>query len=65
MITGGTYGMVFQEYSLRVRSSFSVVFCWSIVSKKTSSACALPVDSKFTSIGLVRISSLILGIYFQ
>ena len=44
--------------SLRFQSSFSVVSCWSVVSKKTGSSCAVPIDSMFTSIGFVGMSSL-------
>ena len=58
-MTGGSLGMAFRASSLRFLSSFSVVSCWPVVSKKTSSSCAMPVDSMFTSIGFVRTSSLI------
>ena len=63
-MTGGTLGMVFWASSLRFQSSFSVVSSWSVGSKKTVSSCAAPVDSMFTSIGFVGMSSLIFKIVF-
>ena len=53
MTTGGSLGMAFRASSLRFQNSFSVVSFWSVVSKKTGSSCAMPVDSKFTSIDFV------------
>ena len=58
-MTGGSSGMVFRASSLRFQSSFSVVSSWSVGSKKTVSSGAMPVDSMFTSIGFVGMSSLI------
>ena len=59
MMTGGSLCMAFRASFLRFQSSFSVVSCWSVVSKKTVSSCAMPVDSRFTSIYFVGMSSLI------
>ena len=53
MTTGGLLGLAFLASYLRFQSSFSVVSCWSVVSKETGSSCAMPVDSMFTSIGCV------------
>ena len=36
-----------------------------MLSKKTSSSCAMPVDSMFASIGFVEMSSLIFEIIFS
>ena len=47
-MTGGSVGMEFRTSPLRFQSSFSVVSCWSVGSKKTGSSCAMPVDSIFT-----------------
>ena len=58
-MTGGSLGMAFRAPSLRFQSSFSVVSCWFVGSIKTVSSCAMPVDSMFTSIGFVGMSSLI------
>ena len=44
---------------------FSVVSGWSLVLKKSGSSCARPVDSMFTSIGFVGMSSLIFKIIFS
>ena len=52
-MTGGSLGMAFCASYLRVQCSSSVVFCWSVVSKKTGSSCAMPVDSMITPIGFV------------
>ena len=65
LMTGGSLGMAFRASSLRFQSSFSVVSCWSVVSKKTGSSCAMPVDSMYTSIGFVGLSSLIFKIIFS
>ena len=64
-MTGGSLGMAFRASSLRFQNSFSVVFCWSVGSKKTVSCCAMPVDSMFSSIGFVGMSSLIFSIIFS
>ena len=64
-MTGGSLGLAFRSSSLRFQSSFSVVFCWSVVTKKTGSSCAMPVDSMFTSIDFVEISSLIFRVIFS
>ena len=64
-MTGGSLGMAFQASSLRFQSSFPVVSCWSVASKKTVSFCAMPVDSMFTSIGFVGMSSLIFKVFFR
>ena len=64
-MTGGSLGMAFRASSLRFQSSFSVVSSWSVGSKKTVSPCAMPVDSLFTSIGFVGMSSLIFNIIFS
>ena len=40
-----------------------MVSCWGVVSEKTGSSFALPVDSMFTSIGFVGMSSLIFKIF--
>ena len=58
-MTGSSLGMAFRASSLRFQSSFSVVSSRSVGSKKTVSSCAMPVDSMFTSIGFVGMSSLI------
>ena len=63
-MTGGSLGMAFQASFLRFQSSFSAVSCWSLVSKKAGSSCAMPVDSMFTSIGFVGRSSLIFILIF-
>ena len=65
VMIGGSLGMAFRASSLRVQGSFSVVSCWSVVSKKTASSCAMPVDSMFISIGFVGMSSLIFKIIFS
>ena len=57
-MTGGSLGMAFRASSLRFHSSFSVVCSWSVVSEKTGSSCAMLVDSMFTSIDFVGMSSL-------
>ena len=64
-MSGRSLGMAFRDSSLRVQSSFSVVCCWSVVSLKTGSSCAMPVDSMFTSIGFVGMSSLIFKMIFS
>ena len=64
-MTGGSLGMAFRACSLRCQSSSSVVFCWSVVSMKTDSSCAMPVHLMFTSIGFVGMSSLIFKIFFS
>ena len=64
-MTGESLGMAFRASSLRFQSSFSVVSSWFVGSKKTVSSCAMPVDSMFTSIGVVGISSLIFKIIFS
>ena len=64
-MTGGSIGMAFPASSLHVQSSFSVVSCWSVVSKKTGSSYAMPIDSMFTSIGSIGMSSLIFRIFFR
>ena len=58
-MTGGSLGMAFRTSSLRLQRSFSVVSWWPVVSKKTGSSCAMPLDSTFTSSGFVGMSSLI------
>ena len=57
--------MAFRASSLSFQSSFSVVSCWSVVSKKTGYSCAMPVDSTFISIGFIGMSSLIFKILFS
>ena len=52
--------MSFPASSLRFESSFCAVCCWSVVSKKTISFSAMPVDPIFTSISFVGMSFLIL-----
>ena len=64
-MTGGSLGMAFHTSSLRFQSSFSVVSCRSVGSKTTVSSCAMPVDSIFTSIGFVGMSSLIFRMTFS
>ena len=64
-MTGGSMGMAFRASSLRFQSSFSVVSYRSVGSKKTVSSRAMPVDSMFTSIGFVGMSSLIFRIVFS
>ena len=64
-MTGGSLDMAFRASSLRFQSSFSVVSCWPVGSKKTVSSCSMPVDSMFTSIGCVGMSSLIIKIFFS
>ena len=61
-MTGGSLGAAFRASSLSFQSFFSVVSYWSVVSKKNSSSRAMPVDSMFTSIGFVGISSLLFRI---
>ena len=63
-MTGGSLGMAFRISSLRFQSSFSVVSCRSLGSKKTVSSCTMPVDSIFASIGFVGMSSLIFRMTF-
>ena len=63
-MTVGSLGMAFRVSSLRFQSSFSVVSCWSVVSKKTGSSCAMPLDSMFTSIGFVGMSSVVFRNFF-
>ena len=65
VMTVGSLGMAFRATSLRVQRSFSVVSCWSVGSWKTCSSCAMPVDSKFTSIGFVGMSFLIFRNFFS
>ena len=65
VMTGGSLGMAFHASSSRHQSSFSVVSCWSVVSKKTGSSCARPVDSRFTSIGFLGMSYLIFKTIFS
>ena len=64
-MTGGSLGMAFRASSLHFQSSFSVVSSWPVGSKNTVSSCAMPVDSMFTSIGFVGMSSLIFNIIFS
>ena len=64
-MTGGSVGMAFRASSLGFQSSFPVVSCWFVGSKKTGSSCAIPVDSMFTSIGFVGMSSVIFKIIFS
>ena len=64
-MTGGSLGMAFRASSLCFQSSFSVVFVWSLVSKKTGSSYAIPVDSMFTSIGFVGMAFLIFKSIFS
>ena len=45
------------------KSIFSEVSCWSVVSKKIASSCAMPVDSLLTSIGFVGLSSPVCRIF--
>ena len=52
-MTGGSLGMAFRASSLRFQSSFPVLPCRFVGSKKTVSSGAMPVDSMFTSIGFV------------
>ena len=58
-MTGGSFGKSFLVSSVQFQSSLSVVSCWSVISKKTGSSGAMPVDSMFISLGFVRMSSLI------
>ena len=62
-MTGGSLGMAFRVSSIRVQSYFSVVSFWSVGSWKTCSSCAMPVDSIFTSIGFVGMSSLFFNVF--
>ena len=57
--------MAFRASSLRFQSSFSMVSCWSVASKKTNSSCAMPADPMFTSIGCVGLSSQNLRLSFN
>ena len=57
--------MAFRASSFRFQSSFSVASCWSVGLRETVSSCAMPVDSMFTSIGFVGMSSLIFKIFFS
>ena len=54
----GSLGMAFRTSFLSFQSSFSVISCWSVVSKKNGTSYAMTVDSKFSSIGFVGMSSL-------
>ena len=63
-MTGGSLGMAFRASSLRFQSSFSVVCSWSVLSTKTGSSCAMPVDSMFTSISFVGMSPLTFKLIF-
>ena len=64
-MTGGSLSMAFRTSSLIFQSSFSLVSCWSVGSKKSGSSCAMPVVSMFTSIGLVGMSLLFLKGFFR
>ena len=64
-MTGGSVGMAFRASFFRFHNSFSVVSCRSLVAKKTGSSCVMPVDSMFTSIGFVGVSSLIFETIFS
>ena len=57
--------MAFRASSVRFQISFSVVSCWSVISKTTGSSCAMPVYSLFTSIDCVGLCSLIFRIIFS
>ena len=61
-MTGVSFGLAFRVPSLRFENSFSFVSFWPAVSKKTSSYCAMPVESIFTSKGFIGMSSLFLKI---
>ena len=62
---GGSLGISFRVSSLRFQKSFSVVSCWFVVAAKTGPSSAMPVDSMFTSIGIVGMSSVIFRIIFS
>ena len=47
---------------LRFQCFLSVVSCWSVVSKKIASSCAMPVDSMLPSINYVGVSPVIFRI---
>ena len=57
--------MALRAPSLRFQNCFSVVSCWSVVSKKTGSSYGMPVYSIFTSICFVGMSSLIFKFNFS
>ena len=63
-MTGRSFGIAFRASYLRFQSSFSVISGWSVVSKKTGSSCAMPVDSIFTLIGFVGMSPLVFKFTF-
>ena len=66
MLTAGSVGMARGNFTLHFRSSFSVVSCWSVVSKNTGCYRARPVGSMFTSIGFLRkTSQMFLGLSFD
>ena len=56
-MTGCSVGMARRVSSSRFQFSFSVVSRWSVVLNETSSSCAMPVDSAFTLIISVGMSS--------
>ena len=65
-MNGGSVGIVVSTLvsTLRLQSSFSVVSCGSVLSRKVGSSCALPMDSMFTSISFAGMSSLIFSGFF-
>ena len=67
-MTVGSCNIAFRVFCLRFQSSFSVVSCWSLVSKNTGSSCVMPVvpvDSMFTSFGFFGKSSLTFEVIFS
>ena len=64
-MTGGSLGIVRRGSFSHFPSSFSVVSCWSVLSKKTDYSCAMPVDSMLTSFGFMGMSSLVFRTVFS
>ena len=62
-MTGCSVGMARRVSSSRFQFSFSVVSRWSVVLKETSSSSAMLVDSAFTLITSVGMSSLFIRIF--
>ena len=54
-MTDGSLGAAFRASSLSFQSSFSVVSCLSVVSKKTRSSNVMPVDFHGKSSLILRI----------
>ena len=62
---GRSIGLARCVSSLDSQNSFSVVFCSSVVSEKTGSSSAMPLEAMFTAVGFVGLSSLFFQIVFS